>query len=65
MINENLAHIQPVKPGVSEAGITQVEGINPGDTIATSSFEKLQDNAKVTIAAATPAPASSTPTGAP
>jgi len=26
-----------------------VEGINPGDQVATSSFDKLQDKSKVTI----------------
>ena len=29
--------------------VTQVEGINPGDVVANSSFDKLQDNATVVI----------------
>jgi multidrug efflux system membrane fusion protein len=29
--------------------VTAVEGINPGDQLATSSFEKLQDGSKVII----------------
>jgi multidrug efflux system membrane fusion protein len=31
-----------------------VEGINPGDIVADSSFDKLQDNAKVTVASSKP-----------
>ena len=41
--------LSDVKPGVTDAGMTQVTGINPGDVVADSSFEKLQDNAKVVI----------------
>jgi multidrug efflux system membrane fusion protein len=29
--------------------MTQVEGINPGDVVATSSFDRLQESATVTI----------------
>ena len=29
--------------------MTAVEGINPGDEVATSSFEKLQDGSKVIL----------------
>jgi membrane fusion protein, multidrug efflux system len=47
VIQNNIAHIRPVKPGVTDEGLTQVDGINPGDAVATSSFDKLQDNAKV------------------
>ena len=31
--------------------MTQVDGINPGDVVANSSFDKLQDNARVAVAA--------------
>ena len=41
--------MRPVKTGVTEAARTQVEGINPGDVVANSSFDKLQDGSKVTI----------------
>jgi multidrug efflux system membrane fusion protein len=30
--------------------MTQVTGINPGEEVATSSFDKLQDNSKVNSA---------------
>ena len=41
--------MRAVKPGVTDGGMTQVEGIQPGDVVANSSFEKLQDNAPVVI----------------
>jgi multidrug efflux system membrane fusion protein len=49
LIQDNVAHIHNIKPGVSEASVTAVQGLNPGDVIADSSFEKLQDGSKVTI----------------
>jgi multidrug efflux system membrane fusion protein len=49
LIQNNTAHIHNIKPGVSEASETEVQGLNVGDVIADSSFEKLQDGAKVTI----------------
>jgi membrane fusion protein, multidrug efflux system len=49
VIQDNVAHNRAVKPGVTEAGVTQVDGINPGDVVANSSFDKLQDNTKVVI----------------
>jgi membrane fusion protein, multidrug efflux system len=55
VIQENVAHLRNIKPGVTDNGMTQVEGINPGDVVANSSFDKLQDNAKVTIASKPPA----------
>jgi len=55
-----VAHIKTVRPGISDAGNTAVEGINPGDVLADSSFDKLQDNAHVTVAN-TPAPAPAAP----
>jgi membrane fusion protein, multidrug efflux system len=48
VIQNNIAHMRSVKPGVTDGGITQVEGINPEDIVATSSFDKLQDNVAVT-----------------
>jgi membrane fusion protein, multidrug efflux system len=53
------AHMQTIKPGTEDAGMTAVEGVNPNDQVATSSFEKLQDKTKVKIVT-TPVPASST-----
>ena len=47
VIQNNVAHMRSIKPGVTDGGMTQVDGINPGDVVANSSFDKLQDNAKV------------------
>jgi multidrug efflux system membrane fusion protein len=49
VIQDNVAHQRSVKTGVTDAGITQVSGINPGDVVATSGFDKLQDNSKVVV----------------
>ncbi|HXP07637.1 MAG TPA: efflux RND transporter periplasmic adaptor subunit, partial [Acidobacteriaceae bacterium] len=49
LIQDNVAHIHDVKPGVTEAGETQVQGLNAGDVVADSSFEKLQDNSKIVV----------------
>jgi multidrug efflux system membrane fusion protein len=58
VIQNNVAHIRSVKPGVTDGGLTQVEGINPEDVVANSSFDKLQDNAAVTTSSdKTPKPA--------
>ena len=56
VIQGNFAHMRTVKPGVADGANTQVDGINPGEIVANSSFDKLQDNTAVTVAN-TPAPA--------
>jgi multidrug efflux system membrane fusion protein len=50
VLQDNTAHMRSIKAGVTDAGQTQVTGINPGDVLANSSFDKLQDNAKVVVA---------------
>jgi multidrug efflux system membrane fusion protein len=49
LIQNGAAQIRNIKTGVVESGNTAVEGINPGDVVANSSFEKLQNNSKVVI----------------
>jgi len=49
LIQNNFAHMRSVTPGTTNGGLTQVEGINPGDVVANSSFDKLQDKAAVVI----------------
>jgi len=49
LIQNNFAHMRSVTPGVTNGGVTQVEGINPGDVVANSSFDKLQDKVAVVI----------------
>jgi len=64
VIANGLASIRNITPGVADGGMTSVEGINPGEVVATSSFDKLQSGSKVVLAKqASPANrvASSTP----
>jgi multidrug efflux system membrane fusion protein len=49
MVQDGEAHIHDVTPGVTSNGMTQVQGVSPGDVIADSSFEKLTDGSKVII----------------
>src|SRR5277367_2624304 len=49
VIQNNVAHMRSVKVGVTNGGQSQVDGINPGDVVANSSFDKLQDNIAVVI----------------
>lgn len=64
VLQDNSAHMRTVKPGVTDAGLTQVTGIDPGDVLANSSFDKLQDDAKVAISGK-PIPANTTGSAAP
>jgi multidrug efflux system membrane fusion protein len=59
VLTNDTAHVRSVKPGVMEGQTTQVTGINPGDVVANSSFDKLQDNAKI-IVSTKPIPAAAT-----
>ena len=45
------AHVRNVTVGVTDGDTAQVTGVNPGDTLATSGFDKLQDGSGVTISA--------------
>ena len=48
LIADNKATMQTVKPGITDKGNTAVQGINPGDVVANSSFEKLQNGSQIT-----------------
>jgi multidrug efflux system membrane fusion protein len=65
LIQNGTAQIRNVKPGVAEGSVTAVEGINPGDVVANSSFEKLQANSKVVIAKPTQPATATAPKAAP
>ena len=60
VIQNNIAHMRSIKPGVTNGGVTQADGINPGDVVANSSFDKLQDNAAVVVSTK---PAAASPSG--
>jgi multidrug efflux system membrane fusion protein len=55
VIQGNVAQLRSVKPGVTDGGKTQVDGIAAGDVVANSSFDKLQDKAAVVISNTPPA----------
>jgi len=56
VLQDNIAHMRTIKAGVTDGGTTQVTGVSPGDFLANSSFDKLQDNSKVAISANPPGP---------
>lgn len=49
VLKDNKAHMQPITVGVTDGQTAQVTGVNPGDVLATSSFDKLQDGSAVAI----------------
>jgi len=50
VVANGIASVRNVKTGVSDAGMAAVQGLNPGEIVATSSFDKLQAGSKVNIA---------------
>ncbi len=49
LLQNNKAVMHEVKPGASDNGLTSVQGLEPSQVIANSSFEKLQDGAEITL----------------
>jgi multidrug efflux system membrane fusion protein len=49
VLKDNKAHLTPITVGVTDGQTAQVQGVDPGDVLATSSFDKLQDNTPVTV----------------
>jgi membrane fusion protein, multidrug efflux system len=49
VIENGTAKIRNVTAGASDNNLTQVDGLNPGEVVADSSFEKLQNGAKVNL----------------
>jgi multidrug efflux system membrane fusion protein len=49
VIQGGVAHERSIKAGVTDGGNTQVDGVEPGEVVATSSFDKLQDKAAVAV----------------
>ena len=62
--SSNVAHLRTIQAGITEGGNTQVTGVNPGEVLANSSFDRLQDKAKVMISK-TPPPSKPTGSSAP
>ncbi len=44
------ASVRTIATGVADGGMTAVKGINPGEVVATSSFDKLQAGSKIVVA---------------
>ncbi|HEY1805625.1 MAG TPA: efflux RND transporter periplasmic adaptor subunit [Terracidiphilus sp.] len=66
LIQNKKAVIRNIKSGISDNGNTAVTGINPGDVVADSSFQKLVNGSAVTISkVAIPATSSDTTEAAP
>jgi membrane fusion protein, multidrug efflux system len=63
-IQNGTAKVHNVKLGVSDQGMTAVQGLDPGTQVATSSFEKLQDGVK-TVVSRTPVPANTAESNTP
>ncbi len=55
VLEDGHAHARSVKPGVADGTWTQVDGLAPGDVVANSSFDKLQDNATIAVSSKPPA----------
>ena len=51
VIQDGTAHVRNVTVGIydDKRGVTQVDGLNGGEVIADSSFDKLQNNSKVVL----------------
>lgn len=49
VLKDNKAHVSPITVGVTDGQIAEVTGISPGDVLATSSFDKLQDGTPINI----------------
>jgi multidrug efflux system membrane fusion protein len=49
VVANGAASVRNITTGVADGGRTAVQGINPGEVVATSSFDKLQAGSKVTV----------------
>ncbi len=49
VLADDKARLRPIAVGLTDGATAEVTGIQPGDVVATSSFDKLQDNTPITI----------------
>ena len=49
VVTNGTASVRNITTGIAEGGMTAVQGINPGEVVATSSFDKLQSGSKVVV----------------
>jgi len=58
VIRHGVARIQTIKPETTDSGMTEVaQGLQPGDVVATSSFDKLHNNSSVVVSSPGGSPA--------
>jgi multidrug efflux system membrane fusion protein len=50
VISNGVASVRTIKPGVADGGMTSIDGLNPGEVVATGSFDKLQGGSRVLAA---------------
>jgi multidrug efflux system membrane fusion protein len=65
VLQNGVAHERKVTTGVTDTSTTAVQGINPGDVLADSSFDKLEDNSKVVLSTRPVTPVSASGSEAP
>ena len=65
VIQNGAAQMRNVTTGATDKNLTQVDGLNPGEVVADSSFEKLQNGAKVNVVKQVPGERSPNGTPAP
>ena len=49
VIANGTASVRNITTGVADGGMTDVQGINPGEVVATSSFDKLQAGSRIVV----------------
>jgi multidrug efflux system membrane fusion protein len=49
VIANGTASVRTISTGVADGGVTDVQGINPGEVVATSSFDKLQAGSRIVV----------------
>jgi len=49
VIANGTASVRNITTGAANGGMTAVEGINPGEVLATSSFDKLQAGSRIVV----------------
>jgi multidrug efflux system membrane fusion protein len=54
VVANGVVSVRNIKTGIADGGMTQVEGINPREVVATSTFDKLQSGSKLVVAKQTP-----------
>ena len=49
VVTSGTASVRNITTGIADGGMTSVKGVNPGEVVATSSFDKLQAGSKVVV----------------